>query len=305
MRIVCALLPLVLVCSCGYVGDPLPPALNVPNRVTDLAVVQRGDKIVLDFTIPPLTTENLPIRHLAPAEVQVGDKLLKLTANKPGHFTEEIDAKDWVGQQPGIKIRLNNDRGRYSEWSNEVSLNVIEPLPAPSSVVAADDPKGVKVTWQSPARPGQSWRVFRGDAKEPIAVVDRPEYVDPGTEYGNEYSYRVQAVAGKSESPLSAATTWIPKRVFPPPVPAHVTGLQGIDSVELNWDPITETDLRGYRVYRSVNGGPAELVADNVETPSYSDKKVTGNQTYRYSVTAVDQVGNESGKSQVVEIKTR
>jgi fibronectin type 3 domain-containing protein len=48
-----------------------------------------------------------------------------------------------------------------------------------------------------------------------------------------------------------------------------------------------------------------ELLADNVEAPSYSDRKVTGNQTYRYSVTAVDQVNNESGKSQPFEIKTR
>lgn len=305
MRLLCTLLPVVLVCSCGYVGDPLPPALNIPNRITDLAASQRGDRIVLDFTIPGLTTENLPIRHMAPAEAQIGNRIVKLTADKPGHVTEEVSAKDWVGQQPAIKIRLNNDRGRYSEWSNEVVLNVIEPLAAPAGVVAAADPKGVKVTWQSPARPGQTWRVFRGEAKEPVAVVDQPQFVDADTEYGKEYTYRVQSLVGKSESALSAPASVVPKDIFPPPVPANVTGLQGIDSIELNWDPISETDLKGYRVYRSVNGGPAELLADNVEAPSYSDKKVTGNQTYRYSVTAVDQVGNESGKSQVVEIKTR
>ena len=305
MRIVFALLPLVLVCSCGYIGDPQPPALNIPSRVTDLAVVERGDKIILNFTAPALTTENLPIRQLGAVEAQVGGKVLELQPVKPGANTVEIDARDWVGQQAPVKIRLNNGRGRYSEWSNQVVLDVVEPLAPPASVAAVPDPKGVRVTWQSPARPGQTWRIYRDGGNEPAGVSDQPEYIDPATEYGKEYKYQVQAVIGKAESPLSPAVTVPTKDIFPPAVPTNVTAIQGIDTVELNWDPNTETDLKGYRVYRSVNGGALELVAGDVEAPSYSDKKVTGNETYRYSVTAIDQVGNESGKSQVVEIKTR
>jgi hypothetical protein len=304
MRLVFALLPLVLVCSCGYVGDPLPPALNIPARVTDLAAIEHADKVVLTFTIPPLTTENLAIRHLGPTEAQVGSKTVTLNANRPGHWTEEIPAREWVGQQVPIKVRLNNDRGRHSEWSNEVTLAIVEPVQTPAAVTAAADPKGVKVTWTSPARPGQTWRVLREGNKEPV-TVDRPEYIDTTAEYGKEYKYSVQAVVGQADSNPATSNALVAKDIFPPAVPTGLTAIQGIDSVELNWDPNQETDLKGYRVYRSINGGAMELLAGDVETPSYSDKKVTGNQTYRYSVSSVDQVGNESGKSEPFEIKTR
>lgn len=304
MRLVCALLLLLLVCSCGYVGDPLPPALNIPARVTDLAAIEHADKIVLTFTIPPLTTENLVIRHLGPSEAQVGAQTIRLQADRPGHWTQEIPAREWIGQQVQIKVRLNNDRGRYSGWSNEVTLVVVNPVPPPASVVAVSDPKGAKVTWVSPAQPGQTWRVFRDGSKDPV-VVDRPEYVDAGAEFGKEHRYQVQAVVGQAESELSNTAAVVTKNTFPPATPTGVTAIQGVDSIELNWDPNTETDLKGYRVYRSTNGGAMELLAGDVEAPSYSDKKVTGNQMYRYSVSSVDQVGNESGKSQPFEIKTR
>ena len=32
--------------SCGYIGDPLPPALNIPRKITDLRVSQQAGRIV-------------------------------------------------------------------------------------------------------------------------------------------------------------------------------------------------------------------------------------------------------------------
>ncbi len=61
-----------LLAGCGYVGDPLPPALNIPKPVEDLRVVQVGDKLLVDFTIPLQTTEGLPVRDLGPIELRIG-----------------------------------------------------------------------------------------------------------------------------------------------------------------------------------------------------------------------------------------
>jgi len=36
--------------GCGYIGEPLPPALNIPSRVTDLRAVEFGDKILAEWT---------------------------------------------------------------------------------------------------------------------------------------------------------------------------------------------------------------------------------------------------------------
>ena len=71
--------------------------------------------------------------------------------------------------------------------------------------------------------------------------------------------------------------------------------------MELAWDRDTEPDLKGYRIYRSENGGFQPL-GGIVETPSFSDKSVQSGKKYRYAVSAIDQTGNESAKSEAVEV---
>jgi hypothetical protein len=62
----------VLVAGCGSVGEPLYPALNIPQRITDLVAVERGDNIYIYFTIPPLTTEGLAVRSIVSLDLRVG-----------------------------------------------------------------------------------------------------------------------------------------------------------------------------------------------------------------------------------------
>src|SRR4051812_22779429 len=68
LSIVCA----VFLSGCGTVGEPLYPALNIPSRITDLTAVERGDRIDIDFTIPPLTTEGLALKEIGSVELRVG-----------------------------------------------------------------------------------------------------------------------------------------------------------------------------------------------------------------------------------------
>ncbi|HJZ96915.1 MAG TPA: hypothetical protein VKE70_10450, partial [Candidatus Solibacter sp.] len=71
----------------------------------------------------------------------------------------------------------------------------------------------------------------------------------------------------------------------------------GPASNELSWDPNTEPDLAGYRVYRAIGGGQFEKLADLSPVPAYSDKAIQKGVEYRYAVTALDRAGNESQKS--------
>lgn len=93
--------------------------------------------------------------------------------------------------------------------------------------------------------------------------------------------------------------------------PAPPTGLTINDpgtgtSIFLVWNPNTEPDLLGYRVYRAVStdaDAPPEeayqrLGSDAVDTrvPEYNDNTVIRDVYYFYRITAVDQSGNESGR---------
>ncbi|HEY3744185.1 MAG TPA: hypothetical protein VGL53_30275 [Bryobacteraceae bacterium] len=50
----------VVLGGCGYVGYPLPPAINIPVPVTNLRAAQVGDQMIVEFTEPLHTTAGLP-----------------------------------------------------------------------------------------------------------------------------------------------------------------------------------------------------------------------------------------------------
>ncbi len=93
-----------------------------------------------------------------------------------------------------------------------------------------------------------------------------------------------------------------PVDTFAPAVPAGLTVLSGVSSVELAWERNLDKDLRGYQVYRATGDGPMERIASLVESPAYSDKAVESGKSYHYAVSAVDQAGNESARPEPVTI---
>ena len=139
------------------------------------------------------------------------------------------------------------------------------------------------------------------------ATVDAPEWTDTTTEFGKPYSYQVQTLAPldnnkQAESDLSAEATLTPVDKFPPATPAGLHADAAPASIELAWTRGPEPDLAGYRIYRSVAGGPFETTGALSQTPAWSDRSAEHGKTYRYQVTALDQAGNESPRSPAVEV---
>ena len=303
--------------SCGYIGDPLPPALNIAAPVTDLRVLESGDQLTVDFTIPELTTDGLVLKRLGTVELRIGPgstpfdtnrwaeaaQTIPLPATEPGKVHAEILVSEWIGKDVVAGVRVINTKGRASRWSNLVPLRVIQPLATPAEVTVISDPKGARVTWKSPEH---SFRVFRKgpNEKEPALAgnAGSPDYTDTTAQYGTAYTYRVQAVRDGAESRLSAPVEFTPRDEFPPAVPTGLNAIAGIGSIELAWDPNTDSDLRGYRVYRAAEGGAFERISELIDAPAYSDHKIEAGRKNRYTVSAVDQAGNESKQSTAVEV---
>lgn len=51
-----------LVTGCGAPAAPLPPTLNLPQPVRDLAATRAGDTVHVTFSVPQKTTDKLPVR---------------------------------------------------------------------------------------------------------------------------------------------------------------------------------------------------------------------------------------------------
>ena len=274
--------------GCGYVGDPLPPAVNIPEPVRELRAAQVGDRLILEYTLPERTVEALPLKVPATAEVRLGDTVEQVKGGRA-----ELPASKWTGQTIEIAARAIAGE-RASAWSDPVRLEVVAPLNTPAGLHAESHPRGVRLAWAGESRPGIAWRVFRG--KEPIATASKPEYIDADAEYDKPYEYSVEATLGSAVSERASPVQITPEDKFAPAVPTGLAGLPGINSIELTWEPAAAPDLRGYRVYRY-----GEL-AGEVDVPAWSDKKVESGRAYAYSVSSVDLRGNESPHSTPIEL---
>jgi endoglucanase len=102
----------------------------------------------------------------------------------------------------------------------------------------------------------------------------------------------------------SEMTNPTPSNIFV--LPAKPTGLkitEATGSVTLNWDANSETDLTGYRVYRSTSTGTEGTKLATLTAATYVDTTVVDGVTYFYTVAATD-ADDESYRSSEVATKT-
>jgi hypothetical protein len=296
-------------CSCGYPGGPLAPTLDVPAFATDFRAWESGANIDMEFTLPKVTTEGQPLKSVRSVELGVAESAAQLSdssakhypipATAPGPISFQIPARDLIGKTVVLGVRATGPKGKVSAWSNPSVLTVIQPLAAPTALKLDNIAQGVAITWTGP---GPRYRIFRSDGDGDAAQIGQTSdaaYVDVTTTYGTRYRYFVQTIAEPNQwSEVSGTEEITPVDKFPPAVPTGLTALGSAQSIELSWSRNTESDLRGYNLFRSVDGGPAvKLNTELLTAPAFSDTKVAPNMRYAYTVSAVDATGNESAQS--------
>jgi hypothetical protein len=183
--------------GCGVPGVPKPPSLELPEPVTDLQAVRKGDIVYLEWTVPVQTTDRLALRHLGPTRIcRSLDPAMRECANP----VEEVPAPQLTGTspqhgksaKPAAKIRANdrdnlpptllvkspraqifyaismlNKNGRSAGLSNIVHVPAVPALPPPSDFRAQITGEGVVLSWtgipSAPETPGMrhSYRVYR------------------------------------------------------------------------------------------------------------------------------------------------
>lgn len=314
MRALFALPAAILLTGCGYVGPVLPPLLEIPSPVPYINAVEYGGKILIEFTLPELTTEGNPLRNARLLEVRVGPSVNPFTPDAwarsakaypvpspaPGPYTREIPVADWLAyKEVLISARAVGPKGRPAQWATVKLFTVQPPLATPSDVKAGNVEQGVKLTWKTSG--ASKFRIFRAigdETPQPINVSDHAEFIDDATQYDKTYKYLVQSITddlhGSEVSPPATVTT---EDKFPPAVPGALTAILGVNTIELAWTRNTEPDFKGYNVYRSTDGAPFVKIAEAIPAPTYSDRTMEAGKKYRYEVSAVDMKGNESPHS--------
>ena len=329
MRLLPLALAECLLAGCGYVASPLPPFANIPARIGDLAAVQRGATVIVQFTVPRLTTDGVEIKPPIALDLRIGPgpvpwnesqwsaqaKAIPETLTSPSgaplaagaqaHYV--VPAGEWIGKTVVVGARSIGGNGKLSGLSNIANVTVIAPPERPTNIAGEVTPAGLRLTWQ--AR-GDHFRVLRaaGDSThyDVVATVTQPEWTDPDIQFGTSYRYLVQTFVPQSDnreaqSDLSEPFTKTPEPI-PPTAPKGLRAVPAPNSIELSWEGNSEQDVTGYRIYRGEPGGPLAKIGETGAIPSYSDRTAQHAHNYRYAVTAVSRSGKESAQSVSVDV---
>ncbi len=315
--------------GCGSVGDPLPPLLNVPRPVQDLAASQVAGEIHVQWTWPQLTTEGAVAREIGgftlwAVDVPGFSNALtretideyrrpvatlgppELAGKEPGdRVTFRSSLSDWqLGQLTILTVSAASRSGRDAGYSNQVRLHPLEPPAEPQWLAVSVVPSGVALSWQAAER-AEEYAIERAAIGEggftALGRLGVESFVDRTVEWDRSYSYRLRpyrlSEAGWIAGPASAASEVTPRDTFPPAPPRGLRAVRTPGSVELSWLPSPEADVQGYRVFRD-----GKDVTGLVPATEYSDGLAVRDAGHEYAVTAIDADGNESGPSDSLRV---
>jgi hypothetical protein len=304
-----------------------PPAVEILRGAVkpDGSADAKSFRVV--YTIPGAMVEN----YRADGRVRFNDPIAP----------EETKAHP--GGTVAYLVRTRASQKRASGDSNAVVVRVF-PVPAAiASVEARLTESGVELTWTEPSGTSAggpinaitSYRIYRSeihpsDVASPtqglppgklesratlLSSSETNSYRDASTVFDHTYAYTVRSVirvdGNDLESSDSPPVIVTPRDIFPPSVPQGLVAAllpgaaAGTVVVGLSWSINVETDLAGYRVYRSEQEGTrGQLVTpDLLPTPAVRDTSVEPGHRYWYSVTSVDRAGNESAPSAPVVVE--
>jgi fibronectin type 3 domain-containing protein len=302
-----------------------PPAVEILRGAVKTGSAADGKSLRVVYTIPGALVED----YVARGRVRFIDPI------------SPEETKAHPGEAVTYIVRTRASQKRASADSNAISVQVF-PVPAPIGTVETRvTESAVELTWPVPASTSAGeplsaitgYRIYRADVKPStssspevvpqgkaeshsalLGSSETNSYRDTNFVFDQTYTYTVRTViqveGHEVESSDSPPVKVTPRDTFPPSAPQDLVAalfpgaVPGELLVELSWSINLETDLAGYRVYRSEQEGTRGelLTVDLLPTPAVRDTSVKPGRRYWYIVTAVDRAGNESAPSAPVVV---
>jgi hypothetical protein len=167
--------------ACGYVGDPLPPLVQIPTKVSDLVGIQIGRAVRLSWTLPQLNTDgsaattlsrmevyrlrekansvsNLEITRFVPSARKwiVLDKVNFDAYTEGGSIAlqdhlENLDTEEILQSLFTYGVKALNSKKQDSGFSNLISVRIhLVPNP-PTAIHFSFEEHAIKLSWQASA----------------------------------------------------------------------------------------------------------------------------------------------------------
>jgi hypothetical protein len=314
--------------SAVRIGDSVHLAWTMPTRTTDHLPLRHPVTARICRGVESGPCTNAGSLSLAPGVAGTyTDVLPSDLGDKPDRLLRyEVALPNHAGKSAGPSNRVYSGAGSSPATITGLTGQVRQdgvllswkPVPDPGSSIlfrierlqltapASQEARNSPLAPPAPS-PTETLVVHARDGEDPGHAIDTTALFNQRYRYVVErvasldFSGRPVEIQGLASEAIEIATT----DVFPPAVPQGLVAVAdaATGAIDLSWTPDTDSDLAAYRVYRrDVQGGlPAQRVASvGVET-SFRDAAAQPEHGYAYSVSAVDQSGNESKRTPEVE----
>jgi len=225
----------VALAGCGMPGAPLPPSLQLPDRVADLSAMRTGNQVALTWSMPRRDTDKVPLKGNVTVRICRNESVaagcstaatLQLAPEVNGAFTDTLPPALTEGAPRVLTyfVELDNRKGRSAGLSNGAQILAGEAPAAVDTLAAEMRRDGVLLRW-APAPPDAApvaVRLVRKLVSPPAPapapskstegpLAPRPEppvrtlLVEPGpyvdqaldrsVQFGETYEYRAQRLA--------------------------------------------------------------------------------------------------------------
>ncbi|MEO6982577.1 MAG: hypothetical protein ABI072_05620 [Edaphobacter sp.] len=310
------------ICRESSPASALPARQSTKNCISfKRLAVSPGPSQTIDPLPPSLTHD--PVALLS-YRIQIFNSNGRSAGHSPEAFTLSGEAPPPVARLRATLIRS----GVQFEWQPQPSpapvrldrLLVAAPAPRPTPKDASRTKQQMNLAQSSPA---EARLQAPAQVSDPGGIIDRTAQRDQTYRYTAQ-RVRTVALAGhrlELRSLSSPAVTVVMRDTFPPVPPAGLAAIPSGDnpanpsgnlpgnlssnlSIDLSWEPVPDTDVAGYIVYRqdvdatgTPTGSFTRLTVTPVVGPAFSDRSVLPGHSYIYRVTAIDNTGNESAPS--------
>jgi hypothetical protein len=328
--------------------------------VTKISAERTGNTILVHFTVPARSTDNLPLRapqltgtlcrqpETGPCLAVTGK--ITVAAKAPDKQPNQVTWQDALpaelasgpGRAIGYRVEFFNASGVSGGKSDPVIAAAGQQPPTVTGLTAEGSRSGTVLRWQplpasagdvlirrediaaaakapadrnhrdsGVAEPGVAWLTADAaslDSKMRGKVLDTTALPNVAYRYTALRRVKVQAAGRELEmrSDESAPVQFTLREIYAPTAPTGLTaiGFTTADSqfaVDLIWQPVNETAVTGYNVYRQAidtNGAAfsarTRINSEKTALPAFHDATASAGTRYRYEVTAIDGHGNES-----------
>lgn len=268
------LISLLLFISCGKKGPPTIKAYEKPQAPSGLTAYHREDKMILAWSYPDNLRSSLTGFQVLRSEKD-GFERIGSVKNSQSSFVDETFKPDVAYN---YKLVAQNLKGVSSSDSNIITVTP-KPVPAtPEAIRFAVKADSVALSWKS-SEEGACYNIYKtaekgkyGGAPLNKAPVCAPSFTDGAVSPERSVYYTVRALRMtdvRDEGYPSEELEVSPSQF----VPSALSDLRVVkgDKIYLMWKESPEPWVRGYRVYRKIDGEQEFILLNEVKLPTFID----------------------------------